>query len=64
MSKINSDKILSRASVLLSKTSENELFKQSLPRALEIIKSGTGAVEIKSGYGLNTRDELKMLRVI
>jgi imidazolonepropionase len=31
---------------------------------MEIIKSGTGAVEIKSGYGLNTRDELKMLRVI
>lgn len=49
---------------LLSETSENDLFKQSLPRALEIIRSGTGAVEIKSGYGLNTRDELKMLRVI
>ena len=31
---------------------------------MEIIRSGTGAVEIKSGYGLNTRDELKMLRVI
>jgi imidazolonepropionase len=49
---------------LLSETSEKELFKQSLPRALGIIRSGTGAVEIKSGYGLNTRDELKMLRVI
>ena len=49
---------------LLSKTSEDDLFKQSLQRALEIIQSGTGAVEIKSGYGLNTRDELKMLRVI
>jgi len=49
---------------LLSKTSEDELFEQSLPRAYEIIRSGTGAVEIKSGYGLNTRDELKMLRVI
>jgi imidazolonepropionase len=49
---------------LLSKTSEDELFEQSLPRALEIIRSGTGALEIKSGYGLNTRDELKMLRVI
>ena len=49
---------------LLSETSEDELFEQSLPRAREIIKSGTGAVEIKSGYGLNTRDELKMLRVI
>jgi imidazolonepropionase len=49
---------------LLSATSEDELFKQSLPRAREIIGSGTGAVEIKSGYGLNTKDELKMLRVI
>jgi len=49
---------------LLSETSEEELFEQSLPRALEIIRSGTGAVEIKSGYGLNTQDELKMLRVI
>lgn len=49
---------------LLSETSEDELFEQSLPRALEIIRSGTGAVEIKSGYGLNTKDELKMLRVI
>lgn len=49
---------------LISRTSEDELFDQSLPRALEIIRSGTGAVEIKSGYGLNTKDELKMLRVI
>lgn len=49
---------------LLSDTSEDELFEQSLPRAFEIIQSGTGAVEIKSGYGLNTKDELKMLRVI
>ena len=46
---------------LLSETSEDELFEQSLPRAQQIIKSGTGAVEIKSGYGLNTRDDLKML---
>jgi len=49
---------------LLSETSEEDLFQQSLPRALEIIRTGTGAVEIKSGYGLNTGDELKMLRVI
>jgi imidazolonepropionase len=49
---------------LLSETSEDDLFEQSLPRANEIIRSGTGAVEIKSGYGLNTQDELKMLRVI
>ena len=45
-------------------TSEEELFQQSMVRVNEIIKSGTGAVEIKSGYGLNPEDELKMLRVI
>jgi imidazolonepropionase len=49
---------------LLHETSENELFIQSMVRVNEIIKQGTGAVEIKSGYGLNTNDELKMLRVI
>jgi imidazolonepropionase len=43
--------------------SEDELFDLSLHRAHEIIKTGTGSVEIKSGYGLNTKDELKMLRV-
>lgn len=43
--------------------SEDELFIASLPRAWEIINSGTGAVEIKSGYGLTLKDELKMLRV-
>ena len=52
------------SAALLSKTSEDQLFEQSLPRIREIIRTGTGAVEIKSGYGLNTRDELKMLRVI
>lgn len=52
------------SAALLSKTSENELFEQSLPRVHEIMRSGTGAVEIKSGYGLNTADEIKMLRVI
>jgi len=52
------------SSALLSLTSEEELYQQSLPRIGEIIRSGTGAVEIKSGYGLNTTDELKMLRVI
>jgi imidazolonepropionase len=44
--------------------SEDELFEQSSVRVNEIISMGTGAVEIKSGYGLNTEDELKMLRVI
>ena len=43
--------------------SEDELFERSLPRAEEIISTGTGAVEIKSGYGLTVKDELKMLRV-
>jgi len=48
----------------LHETSENELFNQSMKRVDEVIRQGTGAVEIKSGYGLNTDDELKMLRVI
>jgi len=48
----------------LHETSEDELYRQSAERAKEIISMGTGAVEIKSGYGLNTGDELKMLRVI
>ena len=48
----------------LHETSEDELFTQSLGRINEIISLGTGAVEIKSGYGLNLADELKMLRVI
>ncbi len=49
---------------LLHETSEDELYNQSMTRINEIISQGTGAVEIKSGYGLNTEDELKMLRVI
>ena len=44
--------------------SEEDLYIQSVERVREIIALGTGAVEIKSGYGLNTEDELKMLRVI
>ena len=44
--------------------SEDDLYSQAMVRIREIIKKGTGAVEIKSGYGLNTDDELKMLRVI
>lgn len=43
---------------------EDELYRASMVRISEIIAKGTGAVEIKSGYGLNTADELKMLRVI
>ncbi len=47
----------------LQALSEDELLEYSLPRAWEIIRLGTGAVEIKSGYGLTVKDELKMLRV-
>jgi len=44
--------------------SEDELYEQAMQRVREVIAKGTGAIEIKSGYGLNTDDELKMLRVI
>jgi imidazolonepropionase len=47
----------------LQATSEDELFEKALKRVGEIIRTGTGAVEIKSGYGLTVKDELKMLRV-
>lgn len=49
---------------LLHETSEEELFEQSARRVREVMAKGTGALEIKSGYGLRTEDELKMLRVI
>lgn len=49
---------------LLHNTSEESLYEQALERINEIIGFGTGAVEIKSGYGLTVQDELKMLRVI
>ena len=49
---------------LLHETSEEELYRQSMERVNEIMAMGTGAVEIKSGYGLTVEDELKMLRVI
>ncbi|MFC2096815.1 imidazolonepropionase [Bacteroidota bacterium] len=52
------------SAMLLHNTSEDMLYEQSMARIKEIISLGTGAVEIKSGYGLNTEDELKMLRVI
>lgn len=47
----------------LQKTSEDELYRQSSKRLEEVIALGTGAIEIKSGYGLTTDAELKMLRV-
>ena len=49
---------------LLAVTSEDELYRQALGRLNEVIAKGTGAIEIKSGYGLSLESELKMLRVI
>ncbi|WP_291275707.1 imidazolonepropionase [Flavobacterium sp.] len=48
----------------LNETSEEEIYDQSKKRLEEVISQGTGAVEIKSGYGLTVEGELKMLRVI
>ena len=48
----------------LNETSEDELFNQAWKRLEEVSKLGTGAIEIKSGYGLSVEGELKMLRVI
>ena len=48
----------------LNNTSEDELFNQAWKRLEEVSKTGTGAIEIKSGYGLTLEGELKMLRVI
>ena len=47
----------------LQQTSEQQLFDRSMERVEEIMRTGTGAVEIKSGYGLTLKDEIKMLRV-
>lgn len=49
---------------LLHTLSEDELYRQAMVRMEEVMRKGTGCVEIKSGYGLNTADELKMLHVI
>ena len=48
----------------MGEIAEDKLFKNSLRRVKEIIKTGTGALEIKSGYGLSIESEIKMLRVI
>jgi len=48
----------------LNETSEDDIYEQSKQRLEEVMKQGTGAVEIKSGYGLTVEGELKMLRVI
>jgi len=49
---------------LLHETPAEVLYEQASARIAEVMRYGTGAIEIKSGYGLNTEDELKMLRVI
>ncbi|RXR23024.1 imidazolonepropionase [Flavobacterium stagni] len=48
----------------LNETSEEQLYEESKVRLEEVIRQGTGAVEIKSGYGLTVEGEIKMLRVI
>ncbi len=48
----------------LNETREDDLFHQASKRLDEVSKMGTGAIEIKSGYGLSLEGELKMLRVI
>lgn len=48
----------------LHETGEDALYEQAMQRVREVALMGTGAIEIKSGYGLTTEDELKMLRVI
>lgn len=52
------------SAIRIKEISEEELYESSLQRIIEIMKLGTGAVEIKSGYGLDIEEELKMLRVI
>ncbi len=52
------------SSDLLNSTPEDELLAQSMGRVREVLAMGTGALEIKSGYGLNPEGEMKMLRVI
>ncbi len=60
---LNGGGILNSA-ILLQEMAEDDLFDQAMGRLEEIAMLGTGAVEIKSGYGLTTESELKMLRVI
>lgn len=48
----------------LNESSEDDIYEQSKQRLEEVMQQGTGAVEIKSGYGLTVEGELKMLRVI
>ena len=52
------------SAMILNATSEQEIYNQSKIRLEEVMHLGTGAIEIKSGYGLTVEGELKMLRVI
>lgn len=52
------------SAALLNSTSEDDLFIAAAHRLRELIRLGTGAIEIKSGYGLSLEGELKMLRVV
>ena len=52
------------SAIKLRDTSEDQLYQSAAQRLRDLIKMGTGAVEVKSGYGLSTESELKMLRVI
>lgn len=58
------EKEILNSSLLLHDVSDEQLYESSMNRILDIIRTGTGAVEIKSGYGLNTLDEIRMLRII
>ena len=55
---------ISNSAKLLQNTSEEDLYNESAIRLEEVMQLGTGAIEIKSGYGLTKDAELKMLRVI
>lgn len=55
---------ITNSAKILQNTSEDELYNQSIARLKNVMKLGTGAIEIKSGYGLTPEAELKMLRVI
>jgi imidazolonepropionase len=55
---------INNSALRLRNATEDELYHEALIRVQEIMAQGTGAVEIKSGYGLDTDSELKMLRVI
>ncbi|MFW6371752.1 MAG: imidazolonepropionase [Bacteroidota bacterium] len=52
------------SSKLLQNFSDEQLFEITIDRLTDVIRTGTGAVEIKSGYGLNAEDEIRMLRII